>query len=142
MTDTRGDQPVDIEIRWAAQIAREHQTLAWRYGVSLDTPTIDISSGESILGWWNPETKTISISSHLIKTEVWDIVIEVLKHEMAHQYVSTFYDNADIHGHYFKRACEKLGVHRAFVTGKKDYPRRLQEFKGNCPQMPGKCWGR
>ena len=128
------NQPTDIETRWAVQLTREHESLAWRYGVSLDTPAINISSGESSLGQWNSETKTISISSHLIKTEVWDIVLEVLKHEMAHQYVSTFYENADSHGHYFKRACEKLGVHRAFVTGKKDYQKRLLEFKGELPE--------
>jgi hypothetical protein len=127
------NQPLDIETRWAAQLCLEHEALAWRYGVSLATPTINISSGESSLGLWNFKTNTISISSHLIKTQAWDIVLEVLKHEMAHQYVSTFYDNADIHGHYFKLACKKLGVHRAFVTGKKDYNQRLQEFKGELP---------
>jgi predicted SprT family Zn-dependent metalloprotease len=123
----------DIETRWAAQLSQEHEVLSWRYGVDLTTPTINISSGESRLGWWNFQTKTISISSYLIKTEVWDIVLEVLKHEMAHQYVSTFYDNADIHGHYFKLACKKLGVHKAFVAGGKDYNQRLQEFKGELP---------
>ncbi len=123
-------QPEDIEIRWAAQLSREHEALSWRYGVDLETPTINISSGESRLGWWDSKTKTISISNHLIKMEVWDVVLEVLKHEMAHQYVSTFYNNADIHGKYFKLACKKLGVHKAFVTGRKNYNQLLQEFKG------------
>ncbi len=131
--DTMNNQLSDIETRWAAQLSQEHKTLSWRYGVDLTTPTIDISSGESRLGWWSFETKTISISSHLIKTEVWDIVLEVLKHEMAHQYVSTFYENADIHGQYFKLACKKLGVHKAFVAGGKDYNQRLKEFKGDLP---------
>jgi len=127
------NQPIDIETRWAAQLFQEHEAIAWKYKVALETPTINISSGESSLGWWSFETKTISISSHLIKTEVWDIVLEVLKHEMAHQYVSTFHDNADIHGQYFKLACKKLGVHGAFVTVGKDYNQRLQEFKGELP---------
>lgn len=133
MIDTMGNQPIDIETRWAAQLSQEHEALSWRYSVALATPTINISSGESSLGCWNFKTKTISISRHLIKTEIWDIVLEVLKHEMAHQYVSTFYDNADIHGKYFKLACKKLGVHRAFVTSGKDYNQRLQEFKGELP---------
>jgi len=127
------NQLSDIETRWAAQLSQEHKVLSWRYGVDLTTPTIDISAGESRLGWWDAQTKTISLSSHLIKTEVWDIVLEVLKHEMAHQYVSTFYDNADIHGQYFKLACKKLGVHKAFVGGGKDYNQQLQKFKGNLP---------
>jgi uncharacterized protein YoaH (UPF0181 family) len=131
--DTMKMQPHDIETRWAAQLSQEHEALSWRYRVDLTTPTINISSGETRLGWWNSKTKTISISSHLIKTEVWDIVLEVLKHEMAHQYVSKFYDDADIHGKYFKLACKKLGVHKAFVAGGKDYYQRLQEFKGDLP---------
>ena len=133
MIDAMENQPIDIETRWAAQLFLEHETIVWEYGVALATPTINISYGESTLGWWNPTTNTISISSHLIKTEAWDIVLEVLKHEMAHQYVSTFHDNADIHGHYFKLACKKLGVHRAFVTGTKEYNQQLQEFKGELP---------
>lgn len=123
----------DIEIRWAAQLSREHKEISWRYGVNLTTPIIDISSGEKGLGYWSYKTNTLSISSHLIKTEVWDLVLEVLKHEMAHQYVSEFYDNADSHGTYFKMACEKLGVHSAFVAGGKDYHKNLQDFKGELP---------
>ncbi len=99
-------QTEDIEIRWAAQLSREHKAISWLYGVNLTTPIIDISSGEKGLGYWSYKTNTLSISSHLIKTEVWDLVLEVLKHEMAHQYVSEYYDNADIHGSYFKMACE------------------------------------
>ncbi|MCP3944887.1 MAG: DUF2786 domain-containing protein [Desulfobacteraceae bacterium] len=123
----------DIEIMWAAQLSREHKDLSWRYGVDLVTPIINISSGEKLLGWWCSETKTLSISSYLIKTEVWDIVLEVLKHEMAHQYVSEFYDNADVHGKYFKLACKKICVHPAFVTGDMDYDKKLQAFKGELP---------
>ena len=123
----------NIEIRWALQLSREHKSISRQYGADLTTPTINISSGESNLGWWNSKTKTISISSHLIKTEVWDLVLEVLKHEMAHQYVFEFYDDADIHGKYFKLACKKLGVHPAFIAGGKDYPEKLQNFKGKLP---------
>ncbi len=125
--------PADLEIRWAAQLSREHQDISWKYGVNLTPPTINISSGKKEQGSWVHGTKTLSISRHLIQTEVWDIVLEVLKHEMAHQYVSEFYDNADGHGKYFKRACEKLGVHPAFVAGGKAYHKRLQEFKGELP---------
>ena len=120
----------NIEIRWAAQLVHEHKTIAWRYAVDLTTPIINISSGKKTVGFWSNKNKTLSISSHLIKNEVWDIVLEVLKHEMAHQYVSEFYDNADRHGKYFKKACKILGVHPAFVAGSREYDKNLQEFKG------------
>lgn len=123
----------NIEIRWAAQLAREHRTISWRYGVNLTTPIINISSGKKTVGWWDDRKKTLSISDHLIKTEIWDVVLEVLKHEMAHQYVSEFYNNADNHGKYFKTACKKLGVHPAFAVNSKEYYKKLQKFKGELP---------
>ena len=120
----------NIESRWAAQLIKEHRDISWRCGATLTTPIINISSGKRTLGLWSDKNKTLSISGHLIKNEIWDIVLEVLKHEMAHQYVSEFYDNADKHGKYFKRACKILGVHPAFVAGSIDYDKNLQEFKG------------
>lgn len=120
----------DLEMRWAAQLSREHKTIAWRYGVNLTTPTINISSGKKRLGWWCSRTRTLSISSYLIKTQTWDIILEVLKHEMAHQYVTDVYNNADSHGKFFKLACQKLGVHRAFAGSGRNYDKGLQEFKG------------
>ncbi len=122
-----------IEIKWAAQLLKEHRDISWRYGVTLTTPTINISSGKKTLGLWSDKDKTLSISSHLIKNEIWDIVLEVLKHEMAHQYVSKFYNNADTHGKYFKKACAILGVHPFFIAGNTDYNKKLQSFKDELP---------
>ncbi len=123
----------NIESIWAVQLIKEHRDISWRYGVNLKTPTINISSGKKSLGLWNNKHKTLSISSHLIKNEVWDIVLEVLKHEMAHQYVSEFFNNIDTHGKYFKKACKILGVHSAFISNSKDYDKNLLKFKEELP---------
>src|SRR6056297_11692 len=122
-------QMENIETRWAIRLLKEHEDICWQYGINLTTPVINISSGKHTDGYWSPRHRTISISRHLIKTEPWDIVLEVLKHEMAHQYVTDFYNDADKHGTYFKKACKKLGVHLAFVTNK-DYEAKLADFKG------------
>ena len=123
----------NIEFQWAAQLIKEHRDISWRYGVNLSTPIINISAGKKTLGFWSDKNKTLSISNYLIKNEIWDIVLEVLKHEMAHQYVSEFYNNADIHGKYFKKACAILGVHPAFIPSSADYNKNLQLFKGELP---------
>lgn len=123
----------NIEARWAAQLLKEHRDISWRHGISLTSPTINISSGEKTLGSWSDQTRVLSISSHLIENEVWDVVLEVLKHEMAHQYVCEFYGSADSHGKYFKKACSKLGVHPAFIKSGINYPQKLQLFKGELP---------
>ncbi|MCP3899971.1 MAG: DUF2786 domain-containing protein, partial [Desulfobacteraceae bacterium] len=120
------------------QLIKEHRDISWKYGVNLKTPIINISSGKKLLGSWSDKDKTLSISSHLIRNEVWDIVLEVLKHEMAHQYVSEFFDNADKHGKYFKKACKILGVHQSFVAGSKNHDKNLQEFKGGLPSSAKK----
>ncbi|MCK5682817.1 DUF2786 domain-containing protein [bacterium] len=128
----------NIEFKWAVQLVKEHKIICFSHSVNLTTPTINISSGEKTVGWWSHKNKTISISSHLIKNEIWDIVLEVLKHEIAHQYVSEFYDNADIHGKFFKRACKILGVHSAFIAGNRDYHKNLLDFKGALPNKAQK----
>ena len=123
----------NIELQWASQLVREHRDISWRYGANLTTPTINISSGKKTVGLWSDKNKTLSISNYLIKNEVWDIVLEVLKHEMAHQYVSEFYNNADRHGKFFKKACKILGVHQTFVSARANYNEKLQAFKGDLP---------
>ncbi len=123
----------DMEVRWAARLLHEHRAICLQHGVFLSSPTINISSGRSTLGCWDDRTKTISISSCLIQNEVWDIVLEVLKHEMAHQYISEQGDHADIHGRHFRHACRKLGVHPAFMTAGTNYARQLEIFKGTLP---------
>ena len=120
----------NIETRWAAQLIKEHRDISWSHRVNLSTPIINISSGKKTVGLWSDKNKTLSISSHLIKNEIWDIVLEVLKHEMAHQYVSEFYNNADKHGKYFKKACKVLGVHPIFVAGSNDCNKNLHACKG------------
>ena len=122
----------DLETKWAIRLLKEHKEICWQHGINLTTPVINISSGKQTDGYWSPRHRTISISRHLIKTEPWDIVLEVLKHEMAHQYVTDFYNDADKHGNYFRKACKKLGVHPAFVTNK-DYAAKLEDFKGRLP---------
>lgn len=39
-------------------------------------------------GQWAPATREMSLSRHLVTQRPWNEVLEVLKHEMAHQYVS------------------------------------------------------
>jgi len=123
----------NIEIKWAAQLAREHKNISWIHGVDLSTPIINISSARKMIGQWSDHTKTLSISRHLIQNEIWDVVLEVLKHEMAHQYVSEFCNDADRHGRCFQKACKILGVHPAFTKCGIDYGKNLLEFKGELP---------
>ncbi len=124
----------EIEIRWAKQLQKEHHRICYQQSVSLPTPVVGIVAGKNRLGFWTPDNQTISISRHLIETNPWEMVIEIFKHEMAHQYVSEYFDNADCHGKGFKTACERLGVHPAFAASRCHREEHLAAFKGTLPE--------
>jgi hypothetical protein len=59
-----------------------------------------------------PDTRTIEISLPLVVEKPWGVVVEVLKHEMAHQYVHEILGEKSEtpHGPAFRDACARLGV--------------------------------
>ncbi len=124
----------DIEIRWAKQLQKEHRRICYQQSASLPTPVISIVAGKNRLGYWTPDNQTISISRHLIENNPWETVLEILKHEMAHQYVSAYFDNADCHGKTFKTACEILGVHPCFAGSGSHQKEHLAAFMGTLPE--------
>jgi len=128
------DQSRNMEVRWAKQLQKEHGEICYRQRVSLPTPVVAIVAGENRLGYWTPGNQTISISRHLIENNPWEIVLEIFKHEMAHQYVSEYFDHPDCHGKWFKTACDLLGVHPAFVGTGNPREEHLAAFRGTLPE--------
>ncbi|MEI6397801.1 MAG: DUF2786 domain-containing protein [Pseudomonadota bacterium] len=102
----------EIERLWVAQLYKEHQEISWYHRAGLTPVVIQLSDMTSAWGKWDPFFRTITLSRRLITGHSWDVVLEILKHEMAHQYVSErlggISDTA--HGGSFKTACLKLGV--------------------------------
>ena len=88
----------------------------WRYynddylGGALKQPLISLSDGETALGLWQPERRSLSISVSHVERDPWLEVMETLRHEMAHQYVSEVLrvDGERPHGEAFRQACHKL----------------------------------
>lgn len=88
----------------------------WRYyngdylGSVLKEPLITLTHAETVLGQWQPDRRTLSISAMHIERDPWIQVMETLRHEMAHQYVTEVLKESDQrpHGHAFQRACHKL----------------------------------
>jgi len=117
----------DLEYRrkWLYQLQSEFRQVCSWYRLSLAAPAFRISDSQATLGSWAPETRTISISAGLINGYTWDAVINVLKHEMAHQYVHEYLDRGmeQPHGQAFAEACKKLGVFYPFNTSTGDTPK-------------------
>ena len=99
---------------WARQLLNEHRSICYCYGLKLSQPAIEVVEVSSYLGKWIPKTRTISLSRSLIEEQPWEVVLNVLKHEMAHQYISDIDGTRSGHGADFKNICEKLGVPPSF----------------------------
>ncbi len=92
------------------RLYREFEHLVWFYRLPLVRPVICIQEMAGKLGEWDPAIRQIRLSERLLRDHRWDDVVEILKHEMAHQLVSEVYQVADQHGEFFQRACGRLSV--------------------------------
>jgi len=112
---------------WRRQLAQEYRHLCWLYRVQLRPPLFEIREGQSRAGAWSPGLDTLSLASWLIRDYSWDVVLEVLKHEMSHQYVQQVLGRGDElpHGPAFQEACDRLGVHPEFRAAQGVIPRLL-----------------
>jgi Protein of unknown function (DUF2786)/SprT-like family len=79
---------------------------------ALRPPEIRISDSARRLGQWDPARRRIEMARSLFVKEPWGTVLEVLKHEMAHQYVHEILGRVDepSHGPAFREVCERLGI--------------------------------
>jgi hypothetical protein len=100
-----------------AALVRELRA-AWRqlndayFRGGLAAPTLELVTNRATLGRWLPGTRTLEISRPLVLEHPWGAVIEVLKHEMAHQYVHEILGETSQtpHGQAFREACARLGA--------------------------------
>jgi hypothetical protein len=100
-----------------AAIVRELRA-AWRqlnevyFRSALTMPTLELVPSRATLGRWISGVRTLEISRPLVLEQPWASVIEVLKHEMAHQYVYEVLQETSEspHGRAFREACARLGV--------------------------------
>jgi hypothetical protein len=78
----------------------------------LKRPIFELTQGEGNLGEWSRLHRTIRLQAKMVYTEPWAVMLEVLKHEMAHQYAHEALGAIDEppHGPAFRRACEMMGI--------------------------------
>lgn len=113
---------------WERQLITEYDQMNWAYRLNLTRPHIRIIDTKTLLGQWDPLLREIKISALLIESCPWFIVIEVLKHEIAHQLVSDRLGIEDGHGQHFKSFCQTLGVHPQFQKSQSAINFRELEF--------------
>jgi hypothetical protein len=78
----------------------------------LRPPALELTDAADRLGRWVPAHRTIELSRELLSAHGWGVLEEVLKHEMAHQYVDEVLraQGEAAHGPTFRRVCEERGI--------------------------------
>ncbi len=79
---------------------------------SLKPPVFRLTDASQTLGSWVSATRGLELSRRLFVEHGWGITVEVLKHEMAHQYVDEVLSIVDqsAHGPAFRDVCRRRGI--------------------------------
>ena len=115
-------QPLDRVLLFQVKNAWEQVNYQLFNGL-LRLPSFQLLESSSLLGSWNARHRIISLQRQLICTAPWLEVIETLKHEMAHQYVSEVLKvtSESAHGPTFQKVCiERRIISKASGTQTED----------------------
>jgi len=79
---------------------------------ALRPPTFELFDAQTLDGRYSPHTRTLGLSRRLVAESPWAEVVEVLRHEVAHQFAIEVLGAADEapHGLAFRRASARLGL--------------------------------
>lgn len=106
---------VELEAALLRALKQEWKQLNWsHFRERLGEPSFELLD-MSDLGRWVRDVRTIQVARSLVQQHPWGVVVEVLKHEMAHQYVHEVLEVVDesAHGPAFREVCEALGIDAA-----------------------------
>ena len=112
-TRAAGALTAQLEALALREIRAEHRELnGLLFGRRLSMPSFLLCDSRTRLGQWLPSLRTIEISRYLLVEMSWGAVVEVLKHEMAHQYVNEVLgvDDETAHGPAFRKVCAERGI--------------------------------
>jgi hypothetical protein len=119
---TAGTTPgltVELERALVRELAAEYRRLNEEFfRGSLTAASLELSDDTARLGCWKAWSRSIELSRAAVLGHGWGVVSEVLKHEMAHQYVTEVLQQTDetAHGPAFRAVCARLGIDAA-ATG-------------------------
>ncbi len=112
-------RPADDSLRAALEqlalreIADEYARANWdRFRERLRKPQFRLMDSQAVLGRWCVDERCIEISRALLFDHPWGVLVEVLMHEMAHQYVDEVLGARDEqpHGMLFQRVCREFHI--------------------------------
>jgi hypothetical protein len=115
MGNRPSQNPLNIELEAALvrELRATYQDLnAAYFKRALRPVAIELSDATGRLGRWRSDVRSIEIARSLVVEQTWGVVVEVLKHEMAHQYVHEVLGQTTetSHGPAFRDVCRRLGI--------------------------------
>ncbi len=114
---------------WQHQLQKEYDAINWRFKLKLARPQFKIVNVVGFLGQWDPLLREMKFSHTLIHSHSWPIVLEILKHEIAHQLVTDRGYNETGHGPIFKKFCQDLSVDPRFQRAQSEIPMNEIDFE-------------
>lgn len=116
------------------QLGYEYDSICKLYSFKLRRPIFELLDSPTALGRWDSLRRTLGVSSALIEQMPWNIAIEVLKHEIAHQICDELQGQKRLdHGGQFQAVCEALQVKRPFRRAYADLEKlqtAIENFSG------------
>ena len=103
----------DLEAAIVRALRRDFELINYNhFREALRPPQFALTDGDARLGRWLPDRRLIEIARRLVLDHPWGAVVEVLKHEMAHQYAHEVLGAIDesAHGAAFRKVCERLAI--------------------------------
>lgn len=99
-----------LQLRWTKQLYVEHERICYQHRLKLAPAVMVVGDFASPLARWDATKRSIEVSFDFICKHPWPIVLEVLRHEIAHQIVDELFKQHCIHGAWFKKAAEMVGL--------------------------------
>ena len=113
LRDTMHAEIDKLQISWAVRLQFDFDVFNYQFlSRKLTKPTFKFFENSTQWGYWKgAQTREIGINLQLIFDHPWEVVLIVLKHEMAHQFVDEVMGgSADPHGEEFRKVCYKLSI--------------------------------
>ncbi len=102
----------ELETKLLRRLVDEWESFNFMYFRSvLRMPILRLSDTRQRLGQWHGDLRSLELSRPLVLERPWTQVMEVLKHEIVHQFVDEYLEaDEPPHGPTFRDICERLGV--------------------------------
>ncbi|MCP5003540.1 MAG: DUF2786 domain-containing protein [Planctomycetes bacterium] len=127
-----------VKSAWVRQLKEDWKTANYSYFKnSMYLPNLELSDSERILGRWRGGSyRSLSISISLINAYPWELVQDVLFHEMAHQYVDEVLGMRDStpHGEVFKKICHEHGIDHTATGDVQTWTAKRKDRATLCPE--------